>query len=124
VLSQSVQNLLNMPQVFRPILVVDEDVIHINHPKIIGERLQYTVHHPHEIFWAIRQTKGHDHPFKNTFFGLQESFPYIYLLYWDLMVTRLQINLTEVFGPLDLVRKSLIHGIGYWFLTMILCRDR
>ena len=38
VLSQGVHNLLNMLQVFRPSLVVDEDVIQIHHYKIIGER--------------------------------------------------------------------------------------
>jgi hypothetical protein len=88
-----------MLQVFRPILVVDEDVIQIHHHKIIGERPQDIVHHPHESCWGIRQTKGHDQPFKKTFFGLEGSFPYICLLYWDLMVAKLQINLTEVFGP-------------------------
>jgi hypothetical protein len=89
VLSQSVQNLLNMPQVFRPILVVDEDVIQIHHQKIIEERMQDIIHNPHERCWGIRQTKGHDQPFENTFFGLEGSFLYICLLYWDLMVTRL-----------------------------------
>jgi hypothetical protein len=48
VLSQGVQNLLNMMQVFHPSLVVDEDVIQIHHYKSIGERLQDIVHHPHE----------------------------------------------------------------------------
>jgi hypothetical protein len=47
--------------------VVDEDVIQIHHYKIIGERPQDIIHHPHEI-WGIFQTKGHDQPFKKTFF--------------------------------------------------------
>ena len=37
VLSQGVQNLLNMLQVFDPSLVVNENVIQIHHYKIIGE---------------------------------------------------------------------------------------
>jgi len=36
VLPQGVHNLLNMLQVFRPSLVVDEDAIHIHHYKSIG----------------------------------------------------------------------------------------
>jgi hypothetical protein len=96
--------------VFHPILVVDEDAIQIQHHKIIGERLQYIISHPHESCWAIRQTKGHDQPFKKTLFGLEGSFPYICLLYWDLMVARLQINLTEVFFPLELVKE--ISNLG------------
>jgi hypothetical protein len=57
-----------MLQVFFPSLVVDEDVIQIHHQKIISERSQDIIHHPHESFWGIRQTKGHDQPFKKTFF--------------------------------------------------------
>jgi hypothetical protein len=53
------------------------------------------------------QAKGHDQPFKNTFFGLEGSFPYIYLLYWDLIVAILQINLTKLFGPLELVKEII-----------------
>jgi hypothetical protein len=48
-----------MMQVFRPILFVDEYVIHIHHHRRIGEIPQDIIHHPHEIFWVIRQMKGH-----------------------------------------------------------------
>jgi hypothetical protein len=112
VLSQSVQNLLNMLQVFHPTLVEDEDVIQIHHHKIIGERPQDIIHHPHESCWGICQAKGHDQPFKKTFFGLEGSLPYIGLLYWDLVVAGLQINLTEVFSPLELVKE--IVNLGNW----------
>jgi hypothetical protein len=54
---QSVKNLLNMLQVFHPIVFVDEDVIYIHHHKIIGERIQDIIHHPHEICWGIRKTE-------------------------------------------------------------------
>jgi hypothetical protein len=57
--------------------------------KKIGEMMQDIVHHPHETFWGIHQTKGHDQPFEKTFFGLEGIFPYICLLYWDLMVSEL-----------------------------------
>jgi hypothetical protein len=81
VFPQSVQNLLNVLQVFYPILVEDGDFI-----QIIGERPQDIIHHPHEICWDIFQAKGHDQPFKKTSFGLEGSLPYISLLYWDLVV--------------------------------------
>jgi hypothetical protein len=89
VLLQSVQNLLNMLQVFCLTLVEYEDVIQILHQKIIGERTQDIVHHPHEICWGFFQAKGNDHPFKKTLFGLQGSLPYIGLPYWDLVVARI-----------------------------------
>jgi hypothetical protein len=101
VLLQSVQNLLNVLQVFRPILVEDEDVIQIHYHKGIGERPQDIIHHPHERCRRICQDKGHDQPFKKTFFRIEGSIPIIGMLYWDLVVTELQINLTEVFSPLS-----------------------
>jgi hypothetical protein len=104
-LSQSVQHLLNMLQVFYPIIVVDEDVFQIHHQKRIGERMQDIIHHPHEISCGIHQTKLHEQPLKKTFFRLEGRFPYICLLYWDLMVARLQINLAEVFIPLEMVKE-------------------
>jgi hypothetical protein len=67
VLSQGVQNLLNMLQVFFLSLVVSEDVIQIHHYKSIGEWSQDIVHHSHESGRSIFQTKGHDQPFKKTF---------------------------------------------------------
>jgi hypothetical protein len=97
-----------MLQVFYPLLIEDEDVIQIHHQKIIGERPQDIVHHPHEIFWGIFQAKGHDQPFfffqrkniinssvlmtnhtKKHFFGLEGSISYIGILYWDLVVAEL-----------------------------------
>jgi hypothetical protein len=75
-----------MLQVFLPSLVVDEDVIQMHHYKRIGERPQDIIHHPHESCWGIFQTKGHDQPFKKTFFLLEGDLPYICLLYWNLMV--------------------------------------
>jgi hypothetical protein len=79
------------------------------------------MHNAHEICWGIRQTKGNDQPFKNTFFGLEGSFPYICLLYWDLMVEILHINLTEVFGPIELVKEvmNLVNRVlvlDYYFI--------
>jgi hypothetical protein len=68
VLPQGVKNLLNMLQVFSLSLVVDEDVIQIHHYKSTGERSQDIIHHPHKTYWSICQTKGHDQPFKKTFF--------------------------------------------------------
>jgi hypothetical protein len=44
--------------------------------------------------------KGMTNHSKRPFFGLEGSLPYIGLLYWDVMVARLQININEVFVPL------------------------
>jgi hypothetical protein len=77
-----------MLQVFLPSLDIDEDDIYIHRHKIIGERTQDIIHHLDECYSGIHQTKGHDQPFEKTF-GVEGNFPYICLLYWDLMVSRL-----------------------------------
>jgi hypothetical protein len=99
--------MLNMLQMFYSNLVEDEDVIQISRHNIFGEMPQDIVHHPHESCWGILQAKEYDQPFKNTFFGLEGSFPYIDILYWDLVVSRIQINLTKVFVPLELVKEII-----------------
>jgi hypothetical protein len=99
-----------MLQVFHPSLVVDEDVIQIHHYKITSESSQDIVHHPHKICWSICQTEGHDQPFKKTLFLLEGGLPYICLFYWDLVVARLQFNLTELFGPYELIKKVVDLG--------------
>jgi hypothetical protein len=75
-----------------------------------SERLQDIVHHPYECCWGICQAKGHDQPFKKSFFGLEGNLLYIDLLYWDQVVARLHINLTEIFGPLELVKEIVNSG--------------
>jgi hypothetical protein len=68
------------------------------------------VHHPHESFWSICQTKGHDQPFKKNFFSLECSLPYICLFYGDLVVVKLHINLIKVFGPLEMINEIVNLG--------------
>ena len=86
---------------------LNEDVIHIQHYKSIGEWSQDIVHHPHESGWSICQAKGHDQPFEKTFLWLEGGLPYIYLFYRDLVVARLQINLTKVFDPRELIKEVI-----------------
>jgi hypothetical protein len=99
-----------MLQVFCPSLVVYENVNQIHHYKTIGERSQDIIHHPHKHFRSIFQTKGHDQPFKNTFFSLKGDLPHICMFYWELVVARLQINLNEVFVPHKLIKEVIDSG--------------
>jgi hypothetical protein len=104
-----------MIQVFFQTLAEEEDVIQIHRQKIIGERPRDIIHHLHESCWGICQAKGHDQPLKMTFFGLEGSIPYISLLYWDLVVAELQINLTKVQSHLELVKE--IINLGNWVMV-------
>jgi len=95
---------------YYPSFTEDEDVIKIYNYKRIGEWSQDVVHHPHESGWSISQAKGHDQPLKNTFLGLESGLPYICMFYQDLVVAKHQINLTEVFGPCELIKEVIDLG--------------
>jgi hypothetical protein len=60
--------------VFFPSLVVDENIIQIHHHKIISERNQDIIHHPHEIFWGIFKPKGMTIHSKRPSFDLKAVF--------------------------------------------------
>jgi hypothetical protein len=53
VLSQSAQDLLNMPHVLLSRFVEYEDVIQIYYHKGVGEGSQYIIHQSHESGWCI-----------------------------------------------------------------------
>jgi len=72
-----------------PTLVEDEDVIEINNHERVGEGPQDVIHRPHKSSRGICQPIGHDQPFKKAFLGFEGSIPYIYGLYWNLVVVRL-----------------------------------
>jgi hypothetical protein len=105
VLSQSVEDLLNVLQVFFPNLAEYEDVIHIYNHKGLGENPQGVTHQLHESFWGIRQAKGHDQPLEKNFFRLESSLSYINWFYWDPVVAKIYINITKVLVSLELVEK-------------------
>ena len=76
-LIKSVENPLNVLQVFFPTFVEDEDVIRIYNHKRIGEWPQDIIHHPHESCWSIILAKRHDQPLNKTFFRLKGSLPVV-----------------------------------------------
>jgi hypothetical protein len=72
--------------------------------------LQDVIHQPHESCWGTHQNKWHVQPLENTFFTLESSLPYISIFYGDLVVVKLQINITKVLGLLELVEKVVYSG--------------
>jgi hypothetical protein len=101
-----------MLQVFHSTLSEYEDIIQIYQHKRIGERPQDIIHQDHESGWGIHKTKRYDQLFKKTLFGLESNLPYISLFYGDMVVVKIQFNLTEVLASLELVKK--IFDLGNW----------
>jgi hypothetical protein len=57
-----------------------------------------------KVFGSFVNPKG------MTFFGFGGSLPYISLLYWHLVVAIIQIILTKLFSPLELVKDIVNSG--------------
>ena len=107
VLLRGLKEFLNVLQVLLPTLNEGEDFIQIKNHERVGEGLQYVIHQPHKSSRDIYQPEGHDQPFKNASLGFEGGHPYIYGLYWNLVVTRLQIDLAEILGPIELVQQVI-----------------
>lgn len=96
-----------MLQVLYQTLIEHEGIIQIYNHKLVGERLQDVIHQPHKISRGIFQSKGHDQPLKKALLGFEGGLPYIYDLYWNLVISGIQIKFFEVLGPLELVKKVI-----------------
>ena len=49
----------------------------------------------------------HDQSFEKALLGFEGSLQHIKGFNWYLLITELQINLAEIFGPLELVKKVI-----------------
>jgi hypothetical protein len=121
VLSQGAQDLLNVLQIFLLGFSKDEDVIPIYDQKGVCEWSQYIIHHPHEFSWGISQDRIHEKPLKDIFFKLEGYLPYINFLNRHLVVARLQINITEKFGSLELIKEifNLRDGVLVFYCDLL-----
>ena len=54
-----------------------------------------------------------DQPLKKAFLRFEGSLPDIHLLNWHLMIARIQVNLVEILGPLELIEEVIdpVNGI-------------
>jgi len=65
------------------------------------------VHQSHESCGGIRQPKSHDQPFEHALLGFEGSLPHIGGFDRNLVITKLQVNIVEIFGLLELVQKVI-----------------
>jgi len=102
-LSQGLEDLSDMVYVLFPTLTEDQDVVQVHYHERVGKGPQDIVHQLHEGCGAIRQLKRHDQPFRKALLELEGNLPHIGRFNWYLMITRLQVNLAEIFASLELV---------------------
>jgi hypothetical protein len=63
-----------------------------------------------KVVGAFVKPKGMTNHSKRPSFDLKAGLPYICLFYRDLVVARLHINITEVFGPCELIKEVVDSG--------------
>jgi uncharacterized membrane protein len=68
------------------------------------------VHEVHEVGWGICETKGHDQELVKTITSGEASFWNVTRSNFDLVVTRMKINLGENFGSSQLIKKNINSG--------------
>ena len=82
----------------------NEDVIQIDHHYTFGnEVLKDPIHHSLEGSWTIGQAKEHEKWFIEALVGPESSFPFVAFLHPDIIKTPMDIELSKVPGPLQLV---------------------
>jgi hypothetical protein len=64
-------------QVLYPGLGEYEDLIQVDHQKIVCEWPQDIIHYPHEFHWSISQAKRNEQPLKEALFRFEGCLPYI-----------------------------------------------
>ena len=89
---------------------IDQNIIDKDHYEFIKLRHEYGVHEIHEVGWGICETKGHHQELVETITSGESSFGNVTRSNFDLMVTRMKIDLGENFGSSQLIKKNINSG--------------
>jgi hypothetical protein len=89
---------------------VDEDIIDKDYYEFVELRLKHRDHEVHEVGWGICETKGHHQELIKTITSGESSFRNVTRSNFDLVVTRMKIDLEENFGFSQLIKKE--HRFG------------
>ena len=106
-LLQALEDLPNIVYVLFPTLIEDQDIVQVHYHERVGKGTKYVIHQPHEGCGGIPQPERHDQPFEKALIGLEGHLPHIRGFNWYLVITRLQVNLAEIFMPLELAQKVI-----------------
>jgi hypothetical protein len=89
---------------------VDEDINDKDHYEFVKLRHKHGVHKVHEVGWGICETKGHHQELVKTIASGESSFRNVTRSNFDLVVTRMKIDLGENFGSSQLMKENINSG--------------
>jgi hypothetical protein len=85
----------------------DEDIIDKDHYEFVELRHKHGVHEIHEVGWGICETKGHHRELVETITSGESSFRNVTRSNFDLVVTRMKVDLGKNFGSSQLIKKII-----------------
>lgn len=68
---------------------------------------QDVIYYPHKISKGFCQPEIHNQPLKKVYIVFKGSLPYIYGLYWNIVIVTLQIDLVKILGLIELVQQVI-----------------
>jgi hypothetical protein len=107
------QTLKDSSEMFGMLLFVfgiDEDIIDEDHYEFVEFRHKHGVHGVHEVGSGICETKRHHQELVKTITSGESSFRNVTRSNFDLMITRMEIDIGENFGSSQLIKKNVDSG--------------
>jgi hypothetical protein len=109
-ISQTLKDNSEMFDMFFLIFGIDKDIIDKDHYKFVELRHEHGVHEVHEVGRGIRETKGHYQELVKTIMSGESGFRNVPRSNFDLMVTRMKVDLGENSGSSQLIKKNIYSG--------------
>ena len=96
-----------MVELLFPNLAEDQDAIQIHHTNELVKGRKMSSISLMNVVGTFVNPKDMRKPFKKVLLGFEDNLPHIIGFDWYLVITRLQINLDEIFFPFDLVQNII-----------------
>jgi hypothetical protein len=109
-ISQMLKDNSEMFGMFFLVFGIDEDIIDKDHYEFVKLRHKHKVHKIHEVGWGICETKRHYQKLVKTIMSGENGFRNVTRSNFDLMLTRMKVDLGENFGSSQLIRKNIDSG--------------
>jgi hypothetical protein len=109
-ISQTLQDNSEMFGMLLLIFGIDMDIIDKDHYEFVELHHKHGVHEVHEVGWGICETKGYHQELVKTITSGESSFRNVTRSNFDLVVTRMKIDLGENFGSSQLIKKNIDLG--------------
>ena len=107
VLTQAVKYRRYVKLVVLPRPAVDENVVQVDHDRLIQKWSEDFIHQPHKGGWSVRESEGKNKILKVTVARTERCLLDVVILDTNLMIALAEVNLREELGPLQAIEKLI-----------------